>query len=68
MQELITAARAQETEIVELAFVEGNDRAQRLYEKLGFRVVGERPRAFKMKDGTYRSEFMMQKYWARENG
>ena len=33
-----------------------------VYEKFGFRVVAEKPNAFKLKDGTYRSEFYMQKY------
>lgn len=32
-----------------------------LYEKFGFRVVSERPNAFKLKDGTYLSEIYMQK-------
>ena len=27
-----------------------------------FRVVSEKPNAFKLKDGTYRNEFYMQKY------
>ena len=62
LKELVAAARTRGTELVELEFVEGNDRAKRLYEKIGFRVVGERPNAFKLKDGTYRSEFTMQMY------
>ena len=62
-RELIDAARAHTgTEIVELDFLEGNDRARALYEKFGFRVVSERPNAFKLKDGRYISEFYMQKY------
>ncbi|MBQ9150905.1 MAG: GNAT family N-acetyltransferase [Clostridia bacterium] len=60
--ELIAAARAHGTEIMELDFIEGNHRARHLYEKYGFRVVAEKPRAFKLKDGTYRSEFSMQNY------
>ena len=48
--------------IMELEFIEGNDRARHLYEKFGFRVVSEKPNAFKLKDGTYRNEFYMQKY------
>lgn len=61
-EELIAAAQNQGTEIMELEFVEGNERAKHLYEKFGFRVVSEKPKAFKLKDGTYRSEFYMQKY------
>lgn len=61
--ELMEAARGHTgTEIVELDFLEGNDRARALYEKFGFRVVSERPNAFKLKDGRYLSEFYMQKY------
>ena len=60
--ELIAAAKAHGTKIVELEFVEGNDRARRLYEKFGFRVVAEKPNAFRLKDGTMLKEFYMQKY------
>lgn len=60
--ELIAAAEARPgTEIVELEFVEGNDRAKALYEKYGFRIVGERPNAFKLKDGRLLKEYFMQK-------
>lgn len=59
---LIAAAEAHPgTEIVELEFMQGNDRGRALYEKFGFRIVGERPNAYKLKDGSMRSEFLMQK-------
>lgn len=61
-EELIAAAQKRGTEIMELAFIEGNDRARHLYEKFGFRVISQKPNAFKLKDGTYRDEFYMQKY------
>ena len=61
-REMISAAEKRGTEILELEFVEGNNRARHLYEKFGFCIVGEKPKAFKLKDGTYRSEFLMQKY------
>ena len=61
-EELIAAAKERGTEIMELEFIEGNERAKRLYEKFGFRVVSEKPNAFKLKDGTYQKEFCMQKY------
>lgn len=61
-EELTAAARKRGTEIMELEFIEGNDRAKHLYEKCGFRVVSEKPNAFKLKDGTYRKEYYMQKY------
>lgn len=63
LSELVAAAQAREgTEIIELEFVEGNDRAKALYEKFGFEVVCEKPNAFKLKDGSRRSEICMQKY------
>ena len=59
---LIAAAEAHPgTEIVELEFMQGNDRGRALYEKFGFCIVGERPNAYKLKDGSMRSEFLMQK-------
>lgn len=60
--EIIAAAKAHGTEIMELEFMEGNDRARALYEKFGFRVVAERPNMFKLRDGSYRNEYYMQKY------
>ena len=60
--ELISAAEARpNVEIVELEFVEGNDRARALYEKYGFQIVGERPNVFKLKDGRMLREYFMQK-------
>lgn len=44
---------------MELEFVEGNTRARGLYEKMGFRIVSVRPDAFRMKDGSFRSEYIM---------
>ncbi|MGM9644437.1 MAG: GNAT family N-acetyltransferase [Eubacteriales bacterium] len=65
--ELIAAAEARaETQIVELEFLEGNDRARALYEKFGFEVVGERPNAFKLKDGRLLKEYFMQREIIRE--
>ncbi|MGN0505638.1 MAG: GNAT family N-acetyltransferase [Lachnospiraceae bacterium] len=61
-EELIAAALKRGTEIMELEFVEGNERAKHLYEKFGFRVISEKPNALKLKDGTYLKEFYMQKY------
>ena len=56
--ELIAVAEARpEIEIVELDFVEGNDRAK----EYGFKIVGERPNAFKLKDGRLLKEYFMQK-------
>ncbi|MBQ8497767.1 MAG: GNAT family N-acetyltransferase [Clostridia bacterium] len=61
-EELLAAADARERiEIVELEFIEGNDRAQALYEKFGFSIVCERPNALKLKDGRTVKEIFMQK-------
>ena len=58
---LVDAAKARpEVRQVELEFIEGNRRAQALYEKVGFRVVGVHPDAFVLKDGTMRNEYLMQ--------
>ena len=65
-EELVAAAQDRGTEIMELDFIEGNDRARHLYEKFGFRVISEKPNAYKLKDGTYLSEIYMQKYICRE--
>jgi len=61
-EQLIAAAQQRGTEIMELELIRGNERALRLYEKFGFRIVSERPNAYKLKDGTYLSEIYMQKY------
>ena len=61
-EELIRIAREREGVIqLELEFMEGNFRAQALYEKMGFRTVSFKPNAFRMKDGSLRKEFFMVK-------
>lgn len=44
---------------LELDFIEGNNRARALYEKMGFRVTGVRPDAIRLKDGTLLNEYSM---------
>ena len=61
-EELIAIAKERGTEIMELEFIEGNERARHLYEKFGFHVVSEKPNAFKLKDGSYQKDIYMQKY------
>ena len=46
-------------EQVELGVFSDNDRARHLYSKFGFKEYGINPRAFKLKDGTYRDEIIM---------
>ena len=44
---------------LELDFVEGNTRAQALYEKMGFKIVAERPNAIRLRDGRLLKEYSM---------
>ena len=46
---------------LELGFMEGNVRARALYEKMGFRIIGDTPGAFRLKDGTLLKEYHMVK-------
>lgn len=46
---------------LELDFVEGNARARALYEKMGFRIVGVKPNAIRLKDGSLLNEYSMIK-------
>ncbi len=63
LSELIDAASAHDgTEIIELEVIEGNDRAIRLYEKMGFKIMSEKPNAFKLKNGKMVKDYYMQKY------
>jgi len=61
-KEMISAAKERGCEIMELTVVEGNTRAENLYRGFGFERTGEKPQAFKLKDGRYLSEISMQKY------
>lgn len=59
---LINAARERDcVKQLELDFVEGNDRARHLYEKMGFRITGVKPDAIRLQDGTFANEYMMIK-------
>ena len=61
-QELIRLAEEQEELLqLELSFIEGNDRARALYEKMGFRITGVNPDAFRLLDGSLRNEILMRK-------
>ncbi len=53
------------TEIVDLEMIEGNIRAQALYEKFGFETICIKAKYFKLKDGTYQNLVYMQKYLKR---
>ena len=59
-QEMIRIAEENENILqIELEFVEGNDRAKALYEKMGFQIVGKKPDAIRLKDGTLLDEYDM---------
>lgn len=61
-KELIEVAKKVEgVTQLELEFVEGNERGLRLYEKMGFEVVGFIPNAIKLKDGTLLKMYQMVK-------
>lgn len=55
----IGQARKNGFEQLELGVFCDNTRAIHLYESCGFHAWGTQPRAFKLKDGTYRDEIMM---------
>lgn len=61
MQLAIDQTRANGFEQLELGVYSDNARAIHLYEKFGFERYGIQPRAFKLKDGTYRDEIIMVK-------
>ena len=61
MQLAIGQTRANGFEQLELGVYSDNGRAIHLYEKVGFERYGIQPRAFKLKDGTYRDEIIMVK-------
>lgn len=60
MAELIAAARERGVHQVELDYIEGNDRGQALYEKVGFVPYGVHPDAILRKDGTMCSAVLMR--------
>ena len=60
--ELIKAAKEHDgTEILELEYLEGNERGKALYEKFDFETVAVKPKICKLKDGSYQDLFYMQK-------
>lgn len=62
LREAIRIAGENGFEQLELGVFSDNPRAVHVYEKAGFQVCGVQPRAFKLKDGTYRDEIMMVKF------
>ncbi len=60
-EEMIQIAEHRQVHQIELEYIEGNERARRLYEKMGFAQYGERPDAICLKDGTMRKEILMMR-------
>ena len=61
MEEILTAARELGYEQAELEARADNARAIALYESLGFRLYGRRPRGHKRPDGGYADDVLMVK-------
>lgn len=59
MEIALEQAKKNGFEQVELGVFSDNERAQGLYRKYGFKEYGRTPRAFKLKDGSYRDEIIM---------
>lgn len=59
MKTALEQAKENGFEQVELGVYSDNDRARHMYKKMGFKEYGMNPRAFKLKDGTYRDEIIM---------
>ena len=62
METAIAQAKENGFEQMELGVFADNPRAIHLYEKFGFEKYGIQPRAFKLKDGTYRDEIIMVRF------
>lgn len=61
INELIISAKDNGCTQMELEFIEGNTRANALYEKMGFYIIGERKNSIRLEDGTVLSEYLMIK-------
>lgn len=59
LQEAVKLARECGFAQLELGVFADNPRAIHVYEKAGFRQVGVQPRAYRLKDGSYRDEVQM---------
>ena len=60
-EEMIRVAKLHGIQQMELEVIEGNERAVRLYRKMGFEIAAEKPNAIRLKDGTLLKEFLMIK-------
>lgn len=60
-EEMIAQAKQWGLESLTLSYIEGNDRARMLYDKMGFREVARIPGAYRLKDGTMRQDIILLK-------
>lgn len=60
-EEMIELAGNYGVSQLELEFIEGNERAKALYEKMGFEIIAEKADAIRLKDGTSLKEYTMVK-------
>ena len=60
-EEMEAFARGRGVMQLELAYAQGNDRARRLYDRLGFVETGRGPDAIRLRDGTLLDEIFMVK-------
>lgn len=60
-EEMEAFARGRGVMQLELAYAQGNDRARRLYDRLGFVETGRGPDAIRLRDGTLLDEIFMIK-------
>lgn len=61
MEEAEHYAREMRFDQIELGVFSDNARALRLYKTMGYAVYGTIPRAFRLRDGSYRDEILMVK-------
>ena len=60
-REMIAIAKERGLDHLELDYIEGNDRARRLYEKMGFIETARIPDVYRLKDGSFRKSILMMK-------
>lgn len=62
MERALLWAREQQLSRIELSVFYGNTKAQKLYEKFGFVIEGQRKNFLRHQDGTFEDDLMMAKY------
>lgn len=66
MECCIAWAVEQGYEQLELEVIDGNARARRLYESLGFRETGRRPHVFRYRDSSYADDVLMTRFLIKD--